>query len=127
MEHYRYPFQGWTNQPRQYVNFTVNQEGVTMDRNVHTDMSVATVQWSASIGLEDSVKKAISVNSSTSMICLKCQNVISMPDLMPVTIKNVHFYTLIPRAKSKIVHGMIEVFADMVHTAGTGMCEESSV
>ena len=46
---------------------------------------------------------------------------------MPVTIKSVHFYTLIQKAKSVIVHGMIEVFAGTAHPVDTDMCGEYCV
>lgn len=46
---------------------------------------------------------------------------------MPVTIRNVHFYTLTQKAKLETVHGMTVGFADMVRIADTGMWGECCV
>lgn len=90
-------------------------------------MSVVTRQLFANIGCEACAKKEMVANSYTNMTCQKCQNAISTLDSMPVTIKSVHFYTLIQKAKSVIVHGMIEVFAGTAHPVDTDMCGEYCV
>ena len=46
---------------------------------------------------------------------------------MPVTIKSVHFYTLIQKAKSVIVRGMTEVSAGMDPRVDTDTCGEYCV
>lgn len=74
-------------------------------------MSVVTRQLFANIGCEACAKKEMVANSYTNMTCQKCQNAISTLDSMPVTIKNVHFYTLIQKAKFVIVRGTTEVSA----------------
>ena len=46
---------------------------------------------------------------------------------MHVTIRNVHFFTLIPSPKSEIVRGMTEVFVGMVQAVDIGTFEENFV
>ena len=74
----------------------------------------ATKPLFASIGFEVFAKKAMAANFSTNMTCPKCRNVTFTPDSTHATTRNVHFCTLIPRARLGIARGTI---VDFVVTA----------
>merc|ERR1719350_1833247 len=76
-------------------------------RHVRGDKTIVCKHWLRGL----CKKKEMVANSYTNMTCQKCQNAISTLDSMPVTIKSVHFYTLIQKAKFGIVRGMTEVSA----------------
>lgn len=84
--------------------------------HVHFAIFVAIERSCASIGSAVYAKKAINASFYTSTIWPKCPSVISIRDLMHATTKNARSFTSIPRARSKIVLGMIEVSVGMVRT-----------